>query len=711
MSARGSYAPDAAGLRADVEALCAITRDSAGAGERAAAVWARERLGELGVSDTELQPYRGRRTNSWSFAAHSLAGLAAQRIGGARGAALALGALVSLERDASGAWPWRRRPFGQPGGANAVACIPARGDVRATAVLVAHLDAAKTGLAWHPRVTQNGAARHLRTRSVEPVMGLQALGLIAATKHALLAHRLPTPLRRWLGAVAGVLNAAAIALNLDIARSAVVPGANDNASGVAAVLDVARALAAEPLDHVEVLVGLVGCEESGMGGMSALLAARPPLAARSALVLSLDTVGSGTPIVAAAEGAVRMHRYRERDLALADEGAALAGLAAPRALADRRLDRSARRAARRSAGDLAAVDGPRLLPALPPSERPARARRLGLRRVMRADRPRHAARARPPQRAAIGTAALGALPRPPLPEWRAMSSKSAKNKPGQPARRQAGVRRLAPQRGHRRDRRRDRRGRGRRRDRGLRRRRRVQRLRVNGGTAASSPASRRPRTLFDGVPQNGDTIGESDAPVTMYEFIDYQCPFCKQFRLGDLPGGRRQGVKERQAEDRHRARSTFIGPDSEKAARAAAAAGEQNKEADFTQLFYWNQGEENAGYVTDEFIDKIYDEIGVDKAKANAYRKSAESREADDRGRERGRGVRRSSARRSFVIGETGGPYEKLEVDIGDAAAIKAAVDSLAGEAPRARTSARDTWVCGTLLRRTSGYEVLPYVG
>ena len=46
-----------------------------------------------------------------------------------------------------------------------------------------------------------------------------------------------------------------------------MPGANDNASGVAAVLDVARALAAEPLDHVEVHVGLVGCEESGMGGM------------------------------------------------------------------------------------------------------------------------------------------------------------------------------------------------------------------------------------------------------------------------------------------------------------------------------------------------------------------------------------------------------------------------------------------------------------
>ncbi len=320
-----SYEPDRAGLRSDVEALCSITRDSAGPGEREAAAWARERLDALGAREPAVEPFRGRATYSWSFAAHSLAGLAALRVGGLRGAALALGALASLERDASGAWPWRRRRFGAATGANAVARIPARGERRATAVLVAHLDAAKTGLAWHPRVTQHGAGRHLRTRRVEPVMGLQAAALAAAAVHAALGAR-SSPGRRALGVVAGVLNSAAVALNLDIARSPVVPGANDNATGVAAVLDIARALAADPLDHVEVLVALVGCEETGMGGMHAFVASRRnALPARSTLVMSLDTVGSGTPLVAAAEGAVRTHRYREADLSLADEGAALAG--------------------------------------------------------------------------------------------------------------------------------------------------------------------------------------------------------------------------------------------------------------------------------------------------------------------------------------------------------------------------------------------------
>ncbi len=334
-----SYEPDAEALRADVESLCSITRGSAGPGERAAASWARDRLAALGVSEPAVEPFRGRATNSWSFAAHSLAGLAALRLGGGRGAALALGSLASLERDASGAWPWRRRPFGPLGGANAVARIPARGKAHATAVLVAHIDAARTGLAWHPRVTQNGAARHLRTHHVEPVMGLQGAALAAAAAYALLLSlradrtsgpRTVTRVRRALGGFALAINAAALALNLDIARSPVVPGANDNATGVAAVLDVARALAADPLENVDVLIALVGCEESGMGGMSAFLGSRAEtLTSRSTLVLSLDTLGSGTPLVAAAEGAIRTHHYREQDLALADEGAALAGEPAP----------------------------------------------------------------------------------------------------------------------------------------------------------------------------------------------------------------------------------------------------------------------------------------------------------------------------------------------------------------------------------------------
>jgi len=316
----GAYAPDLAAIRADVEALAAMRRDTAGAGERAAARWVAARLAQAGGADAHVQPYRGRATYGWSFAGHAAAGVVATARGGPLGAAAALSALWSLERDASGRWPWRRRVLGGDRGANAIARIPARGEPRATVVLVAHLDAAHTGLAWHPAVTRAGAKSRMRRHAVDPFLAPVAAALLAG---GLLGAR------RVRACAAGVL-ALAAALNLDIARSATVPGANDNATGVAVVLDLVRALAADPLEHVEVVAVCPGGEESGMGGFAAFLRARArSLDPASTLVVGLDTLGSGTPIVAAAEGSVATHRYREADLALADEGAALAGLPAP----------------------------------------------------------------------------------------------------------------------------------------------------------------------------------------------------------------------------------------------------------------------------------------------------------------------------------------------------------------------------------------------
>jgi hypothetical protein len=313
--------PDGGAIRADVVALAGMTRDSAGPGEREAAAWAAARLREAGVADVAIEPYRARATNSWSFAAHGAAGLIAGRVGGVRGAALALGTLISLERDVSGRAPWRRRLLGGGEGANVVARLPARGHATRTAVVVAHLDAARTGLAWHPRVNAFGAARAMRTRRADPVMGLQGAALLATAAAALGDRWRPV---RGAGHAAASLHAAALALNLDIARSPTVPGANDNATGVAVALDLARALAADPLEHVDVLIALVGCEESGMGGFHAVLESHP-LDPASAFVLGLDTLGCGVPIVAAGEGAMRTYRYAERDLALVDAGAIRAG--------------------------------------------------------------------------------------------------------------------------------------------------------------------------------------------------------------------------------------------------------------------------------------------------------------------------------------------------------------------------------------------------
>jgi Zn-dependent M28 family amino/carboxypeptidase len=121
-----------------------------------------------------------------------------------------------------------------------------------------------------------------------------------------------------------------LAVCVDLLTSPTVPGANDNATGVAAQLALARRLAADPLPHTDVLLVATGCEESGMGGMGAFLrGAGAGLDPERTLVLSLDTLGSGTPLVASGEATMLEHRYREEDLALADAGAARAGVPPP----------------------------------------------------------------------------------------------------------------------------------------------------------------------------------------------------------------------------------------------------------------------------------------------------------------------------------------------------------------------------------------------
>ncbi len=127
------------------------------------------------------------------------------------------------------------------------------------------------------------------------------------------------PRRSGCGGCRRPCSAAAVALSLDQARSPVVPGANDNASGVAGVLELVARLARERPDGLEVIALLPGCEESGMGGMAAWLAgAGAALDPGRTLVLGLDTIGSGEPVVLEAEGGLWPVRYREQDVARAE---------------------------------------------------------------------------------------------------------------------------------------------------------------------------------------------------------------------------------------------------------------------------------------------------------------------------------------------------------------------------------------------------------
>jgi hypothetical protein len=315
-----------------------MERGSATPGELRSAAWCMERLREAGATGVREQAYRYEHTYAWRSALHSAAGVAAAALGGPRGAALALGALASGELDFAGRGQWSRLLFAQGNGANAIGVVPAAGERRRTLVLVAHHDTAHTGLVWRkPELGGVGTrAKLARLAGSEPdldvmdsltttpklaLLGIAAASLVGRTSRA----------GRALRAVAGGSLAYGVAMAADIARSPSVPGASDNATGVAGVLALVGRYAADPLPGTELVAVLPGCEESGMGGMRAWLArARPELDPATTLVLGLDTLGAGEPIVARAEGSLWPWRYREPDLDWADRGAERAGLPRPR---------------------------------------------------------------------------------------------------------------------------------------------------------------------------------------------------------------------------------------------------------------------------------------------------------------------------------------------------------------------------------------------
>ena len=107
--------------------------------------------------------------------------------------------------------------------------------------------------------------------------------------------------------------------------------------------------------------------------------------------------------------------------------------------------------------------------------------------------------------------------------------------------------------------------------------------------------------FYSGIPQDGTTLGKDNAPVTVYLYEDFQCPFCGQFSREMFPDLVDDYVRDGKAKLVSEP-LVFLGPDSVTAARAALAAGEQNHYWPYYSLLFEKQGEENSGYVTDSFL-------------------------------------------------------------------------------------------------------------
>jgi hypothetical protein len=181
-----------------------------------------------------------------------------------------------------------------------------RADAPARLILMAHYDAARTGYIFSKA---SDRIRRLPERTrlalgpfrvffwgglapLLPILGLRMAGVDAT----------------WLSllqAIPTIVLIVAAFLLIDIALSDIVPGAYDNASGVAAVLSAADTLTQDPPENLDLWIVLTGSEESFCEGSRAFVnAVRRDFDRDTTYVVNVDSVSYGDPAYEISEGPV-----------------------------------------------------------------------------------------------------------------------------------------------------------------------------------------------------------------------------------------------------------------------------------------------------------------------------------------------------------------------------------------------------------------------
>jgi protein-disulfide isomerase len=128
---------------------------------------------------------------------------------------------------------------------------------------------------------------------------------------------------------------------------------------------------------------------------------------------------------------------------------------------------------------------------------------------------------------------------------------------------------------------------------------------LNGKTERSASAA--VTSLLRGVPQSGNTLGSPTAPVTLQYFGDLECPYCREFTLSSLPTLISKYVRAGKLKIQYRSMETATHESATFTEQqvAALAAGKQARMWNYVELFYHEQGDENSGYVTEAYLQKL----------------------------------------------------------------------------------------------------------
>jgi protein-disulfide isomerase len=114
---------------------------------------------------------------------------------------------------------------------------------------------------------------------------------------------------------------------------------------------------------------------------------------------------------------------------------------------------------------------------------------------------------------------------------------------------------------------------------------------------------------------NAVVLGDPNAPVTMIEYGDFQCPFCLRFFLETEPQIVEKYVKTGKVKLVYKDYA-FLGPESVAAAEAAKCAGDQGKFWSYHDALFREEhkdGFENNGNLKRDLFLRLARELGMDE--------------------------------------------------------------------------------------------------
>lgn len=166
-------------------------------------------------------------------------------------------------------------------------------------VLIAHADAAYTGLVFNPALVKLATKQPPRGLGwFKKQLGLATASvlLLAVLETLAAAELLDTP--TWLRGVISIPAVLVFLFNLDVvARNHVVPGAADDLSGCTACVELAHRLDGKLPDDLELIIVFSGAEEAGTAGawrLAEQVLRTNEWSRADTLVLGLDTLSNGT---------------------------------------------------------------------------------------------------------------------------------------------------------------------------------------------------------------------------------------------------------------------------------------------------------------------------------------------------------------------------------------------------------------------------------